>query len=131
MQFFDKREPKSLAGEVWVDAQTSVVLKARLDGRLEVNGSDGPTGMRAQLDLAVTEIGKEQTVEAPKDFLLDQDKPLGIAAALDKFGIPHGGKAADAGLAEEPEEDTSSDEETAPAALPSTSPGTAKPPAKR
>src|SRR5439155_12950559 len=91
MTFFEKRDPKSLNGEVWVDSVTSVVLKARLDGRLEIADKDGPASMRAVLDATVTEIGQEQKIDAPKEFLPDQNKPLNIAAAPDKFGIARGG----------------------------------------
>jgi len=98
--FFDKRDPKLLQGEVLVDAETSVVLKAHLDGRLSVAGPDGEANLRMTLTAALADIGKDPGLKAPAEFLPDQDKPLGIAAALDRFGIPHGEKK-DAGSAED------------------------------
>jgi hypothetical protein len=109
LRFFDKRVPKSLSGEVWVDAETSVVLKARLDGRMTAPGEDkdGDVTLRMTLDGRVADIGKEPSLKTPKDFLADVDKPEGIADALDRFGIPRVGKHADGGAeAEQPDEDT-------------------------
>jgi hypothetical protein len=109
LRFFDKRVPKALSGEVWVDADTSVVLKARLDGRMTAPGEDkdGDVTLRVTLDGRVADIGKEPSLKTPKDFLPDVDKPEGIADALDRFGIPRVGKHADGGAeAEQPDEDT-------------------------
>ncbi len=102
--FFEKREPRLLQGDVWVDAKTSVVLKSHLDGRLTVAGPSGEASLRLTLDAALADIGKDPGLKAPTEFLPDQDKPLGIAAALDRFGIPHGEKR-DAGTAEEAPDD--------------------------
>jgi hypothetical protein len=54
----------------------------------------------------VKDIGKEPKLTTPKDFLPDIDKPLAIADALDRFGIPRAGKHGDAGVEAEPEEET-------------------------
>lgn len=90
--FEQKREPTALTGEVLVDAETSVVLKARIDGRMVVPGDKGenPAQLKIVVDQALTEIGKDPHLTTPKDFLPDQDKPEGIADALDRFGIPRG-----------------------------------------
>jgi hypothetical protein len=90
LAFFEHRTPKSLSGEVLVDAETSVVLKTRLDGRITVPSNDaaGAAELRLVLDSAVTEVGKDPELVAPQDFLPDADKPQGIADALDRFGIP-------------------------------------------
>ncbi|MBF5043686.1 hypothetical protein FGE12_14915 [Aggregicoccus sp. 17bor-14] len=114
--FFALREPRSLTGEVWVDAQTSVVLKATLDGRLSVpgDGKGGDAGvgeaeLHMTLDSARTEIGKDPRLKPPETFLPDADKPQGIADALDRFGVPRSGPAKpDAGTppgGAEPDED--------------------------
>ncbi len=108
--FYELRSPRALQGEVLVDALTSVVLKTRLDGRLGVKRegrAGGPDGggalepseaeLRLVLDSQLKDIGKEPPLKVPTDFLPDQDKPEGIARALEKFGIvrstPDGGTA--------------------------------------
>ncbi|MFL5356862.1 hypothetical protein [Archangium sp.] len=90
LAFFEHRTPKSLSGEVLVDATTSVVLKVRLDGRITVPGNDagGAAELRMVLDSALSEIGQDPKLQPPADFLPDADKPQGIADALDRFGIP-------------------------------------------
>ncbi|WNG14958.1 hypothetical protein [Cystobacter fuscus] len=90
LAFFEHRVPQSLSGEVLVDADTSVVLKVRLDGRISVPANDaaGLAELRMVLESAVTEIGKDPKLQAPENFLPDADKPQGIADALDRFGIP-------------------------------------------
>ena len=104
--FYDSRQPRSLQGEVYVDAATSVVLKARLDGRVGVKTKDTDSEMHLVIESSVTGIGKAPLIEPPKDFLADEDKPDGIAAALLRMGIQR--KTADAGVAGgpgEPEDD--------------------------
>jgi hypothetical protein len=108
LRFFDKRVPKAILGEVFVDADTSVVLKAHLDGRMTAPGEDGSeASLHMTLDGRVTAIGKDPQLKTPKDFLPDVDKPEGIAQALDRFGIPRLGKHADGGVeTEQPDEET-------------------------
>ncbi|MFZ5470264.1 MAG: hypothetical protein ACOZIN_12585 [Myxococcota bacterium] len=96
LAFFDQREPRSLQGEVLVDAQTSVVLKARLDGRLAVSSDGGDAHLHLKLDAVMTDVGKDPGLSRPKEPLPDQDKPVGITEALDRFGFPRGGRT-DAG----------------------------------
>src|SRR5262249_29280175 len=104
--FWEQRQPKSVKGEIIVDQKTGVVLHARLEGRLAVPAARG--NPEAELDLALesalSNVGVNPALEAPKDFLPDVDKPLGIAAALDRFGIPRGGRSSDGGVGEEDEE---------------------------
>ncbi|GMU60061.1 MAG: hypothetical protein AMXMBFR34_18240 [Myxococcaceae bacterium] len=97
--FYEQRAPKSLQGEIYVDADTSVVLKAHLDGRMGVTGTDGGADaeLRLALDSSMSDLGKSPRIEVPKDFLPDEDKPAGIAAALKRFGIERAG--ADGGVA--------------------------------
>jgi hypothetical protein len=87
--FFAHRVPRSLDGEVLVDASTSVVLKARLDGRIGVPSEKTPEAaeLRMTLESALTELGQDPKLQPPGDFLPDADKPQGIADALDAFGI--------------------------------------------
>jgi hypothetical protein len=107
--FFEKREPSALQGEVLVDAETSVVLKAQLDGKLSVNGEAGEAKLRLVLQSALSNIGKDPALKAPADFLPDEDKPEGIEDALERFGIPRvgpdGGTLAPPGAAP-PDEDS-------------------------
>ncbi|WP_164007440.1 hypothetical protein [Pyxidicoccus trucidator] len=87
--FFAHRVPRSLDGEVLVDSTTSVVLKARLDGRMGVPSEKTPEAaeLRMTLESALTEVGQDPKLQPPEDFLPDADKPQGIADALDAFGI--------------------------------------------
>jgi hypothetical protein len=111
LAFYRNRQPKTLQGELLVDGATSVVLRAKLDGRLTVaSGSSagaeadgGAKGagdgveaeLRLVLDATLADVGKTPTVVVPDDYLPDEDKPPGIAAALERFGIeraiPDGG----------------------------------------
>jgi hypothetical protein len=109
LAFYELRTPKALQGEVLVDALTSVVLKTRLDGRLGVkrearNLPDGgvesepsEADLRLVLDSQLQRIGAEPALKTPEGFLPDQDKPEGIAATLERFGIVRAG--ADGGTA--------------------------------
>jgi hypothetical protein len=98
LAFLADKHPRSLKGEVLVDQATGVVLRASVDGRLEVAGQGAarPAALRVTLDQRISRIGQVPTLKAPPGALPDVDKPQGIADALDRFGIPRGGKA-DAG----------------------------------
>ncbi len=109
LHFYDTREPRTLQGEVMVDQETSVVLKAHIDGRIGVPSDGGePAELRLVMDSELTDIGKDPQLKPPPDFLPDEDKPLGIEAALERFGIPR--QRGDAGVAKpgtpEPEDDS-------------------------
>jgi len=99
LAFLAGKAPRSLKGEVLVDQASGVVVRATLEGRLEVPGpgSARPAALRVALDEKVTRIGQPLELKIPPGALPDVDKPLGIADALDRFGIPRGGKA-DAGV---------------------------------
>lgn len=91
-QFWDARQPRALQGTIWVDADTSVVLQTNLDGRLGVANDAGPAAdLWLVLKSSLTDIGVDPKLKAPEEFLPDQDKPLGIAAAMERFGIPRAG----------------------------------------
>lgn len=100
--FLDRRQPKLLTGNVWVDQETSVVMGAKLNGRIHVPAHDeSPAAeVRLTLDSAVSQIGKAPALAAPESFLPDADKPQGIADALDRVGIPRA-SSADAGTSSE------------------------------
>jgi hypothetical protein len=107
-QFTGHRQPVSLKGDLWVDAKTAVVLKAVVDGRLRVPAAkDAPAAdLHLTLDESLSKVGQAITVAAPQDFLPDQDKPEGIADALDRFGVQREGKRQDADADEkEPADD--------------------------
>jgi hypothetical protein len=97
LAFYELREPRTLQGAVWVDADTAVVLQTNLDGRLGVAADGGSADLWLVLKSALTDIGVDPKLKAPAEFLPDQDKPLGIAAALERFGVPRAG--ADGGTA--------------------------------
>lgn len=109
--FYEARAPKTLTGEVYVDAETSVVIKARLDGRLGVGGVSVPDAgdagdaeLHLVIESTLSGINKAPAIEAPQDFLPDEDKPDGVAAALERFGIER--KHTDGGTpTAEPEDD--------------------------
>ena len=85
--FYEAREPRTLQGEVLVDAQTSVVLKTHLDGRLGVASDGGESAdLWLVLDSSLTNLGADPQLKIPTEFLPDEDKPSGIAAALERFG---------------------------------------------
>lgn len=111
LAFRDLRAPRTLQGEVFVDVDTSVVVKARLDGRIGVATDGGDAEVRLTLDSAITHIGQEPGLTPPKDALPDQDKPLAIAATLERFGIQRATPDAGVGVkkappgAEEPQDD--------------------------
>ena len=107
-RFIEHREPKKLSGEVLVDSETAVVVRAHLDGMLAVPGDKGiaPAQLHVVLDQRIKDVGKAIDIKPPEGHLPDADKPEGIADALDRFGIQR--KAgADAGVDTEADEDTS------------------------
>ncbi len=105
--FFEKRQPKSVHGDVAVDSKTAVVLESHLEGLLAIPSPDGKEAtLKMTFETGVADIGKDPGIKAPAEFLPDADKPAGIAAALDRFGIPHGaGQKKDAGAEAEPAEE--------------------------
>ncbi|GHG69296.1 hypothetical protein [Comamonas sp. JC664] len=107
--FFTHRLPRSLDGEVLVDAATSVVLKARLDGRIGVPGekTSEAAELRMTLEAMLSEVGKDPRLQSPEEFLPDADKPQGIADALDTFGLKRkkGAEAAGSDAPPEPEDE--------------------------
>ena len=103
--FLLAKSPRSLKGEVLVDQATGVVLRASLDGRVDVpgRGTAKPAALRVTLDQHISRIGQLPPLKAPAGALPDVDKPPGIADALDRFGMPRGGKP-DGGVESEDDE---------------------------
>jgi hypothetical protein len=91
--FFAKHRLRSLSGEVLVDQETSVVLRARLEGKMDVPGNKETAMLNLTLSSSLDHIGQAPNLKVPQDYLPDQDKPAGIAEVLDRFGIPRGGHA--------------------------------------
>jgi len=92
MRFHEERVPVSLQGELVVDAETSVVLQAKFDGKVRVPKGDqqASSELKLQVRTGLTGIGRDPALKVPEDFLPDADKPAGIADVLDRFGIPRG-----------------------------------------
>lgn len=105
--FFEKSKPKSAQGQLSIDAQTAVLLESRLEGVLTAPSPNGKDVLvRLVVETAVNEIGKDPGIKAPAEFLPDADKPAGIAAALERFGIPRRARpGTDGGVEEEPSEE--------------------------
>ncbi len=105
LQFVQRRQPKAVSGEVWIDAATAVPVKCDLRAEIE---APGEKGQEARLDLSVKSsidaLGDSVKVDPPKNPLPDETRPLGVAAALERFGLSGG---ADGGvkLPEPPEEE--------------------------
>ena len=89
--FFEKGKPKS----------------ARLEGVLGVPSPNGKeVTVQLTVETGVADVGKDPAIKPPSDFLPDADKPSGIAAALERFGIPHKARpGTDAGVEAEPGEE--------------------------
>src|SRR5690606_1925497 len=101
-RFRTARTPVSVSGSIWVDAQTAVILQAKVDGRLRVPGEEGQptTELSVSVRSALSDIGKEPTIEVPEDFLPDADKPEGIAEVITRYGFSVGAAAENGGEAE-------------------------------
>lgn len=107
--FLELRAPRTLQGELYVDQETSVVIRSKLDGRIGVSSDGGVAELRLVVDATMSHIGVTPTLKVPVDFLPDEDKPLGIAAALKRFGVERtgadGGTRAGAPTTDEPQDE--------------------------
>jgi hypothetical protein len=90
-----------------VDAKTGVVLQAHLDGHLKVPAVKDQREADLHLTLSqyMKRMGEEVRVAAPKEFLPDEDKPEGIADALDRFDVQREGKRAEAAAPDDQPDD--------------------------
>ncbi len=103
MAFLDGRVPAKASGEILLDAETGVPLKAVFRGTFQVK--DDPNA-RAEVELAAqmrTLGASTPPVARPKEVLPDERKPKGVARALEAAGFKKRG-AAEMGR-EEPEEE--------------------------
>lgn len=109
--FLEHAEPKSIWGELVIDEQQGVVLSAKLDGRMSVPAQQGtkPAELKLTVNAKLTELGREQKIATPKEFLPDQDKPKGIADALERFGVAQA-RDRETSEAAEPEDEATEDE---------------------
>lgn len=89
--FYARRLPRTLQGEILVDATASVAMKVHLDGRMAVASEGAQAELRLVLDSKLSGVGTDPHLAAPRHFLPDQDKPEGIAAALARFGFERDG----------------------------------------
>jgi len=87
LAFFERRQPDTLEGKLWVDVATAVVLKAELKGTLKIPEEEGSSAVHIHLAAQVDDIGKNPPLSIPETFIPDEDKPQGIAAALERFGF--------------------------------------------
>ncbi|HEY3450119.1 MAG TPA: hypothetical protein VGK67_27445 [Myxococcales bacterium] len=97
--FVNLRQPKDVSGTVWIDVETGVPLKVELTATVAAPGNE--TDDFATLTLKIeSELKPVDKVEvaAPAEFLPDQDRPTGVAAALERFDM----RKPDAGGAGEP-----------------------------
>ena len=91
--FVNLRAPKAVEGALWVDIETGVPLKVDLTATFTAPGEEQD---QATLVLKVESELKpadKLTIAVPEDFLPDQDRPNGVAAALERFEVqrPDGG----------------------------------------
>ncbi|MGC4123051.1 MAG: hypothetical protein QM765_52475 [Myxococcales bacterium] len=106
--FANLRQPKDVAGTVWIDVETGVPLKVELTATVSAPGNE--TDDFATLTLKIeSELKPVEKVEiaAPAEFLPDQDRPAGVAAALERFDM----RKADAGAGEAKPKPSDGDED--------------------
>lgn len=61
------KKPLSVTGNIWIDEATGVVLKVKLEGRLEIPDRDvRPTQLLVRYEGAVKDIGKVGVINVPK-----------------------------------------------------------------
>ena len=104
LEFYNGRKPQALQGEVLVCLESAVVLRAKMDGKLSVARARGNSLLRLSMSSELSELGKAQKLRPPTEFLPDEDKPLGIADALERFGYSTRARA-DAGTPAEPQDE--------------------------
>jgi hypothetical protein len=97
IDFGEKRSARSVEGTLWVDSQTGVPLKAQLTAQIAAPGEGSEeAALTIRINSLIAGIDQKLEVSAPKDFLPDEDRPPGVAAALARFEIAR----SDAGTAE-------------------------------
>lgn len=75
-----------LEGSLWVDSDTGVILKSRLEGKLEIPDRDvRPTQLTLRYDGEVTQAGEAPAVEAPKNARVEYSRTPRPVDALSFF----------------------------------------------
>jgi len=103
LAFLDGRIPTAASGELWLDVQTGVLLKAKLSSTF---GLSGDPRVRVQVDVSceVKALGTQVAmVASPKSPLPDVRRPPGVAAALEQAGLTTHEKKGEDEPADEPE----------------------------
>lgn len=91
LRYYAGRQLQSVGGEVLVDGESAVVLRARIDGRVTVPSDAGVAELHLVGTMALADIGEKQKIAVPDNALPDEDKPPGIAEVLSRFGIERRG----------------------------------------
>lgn len=106
--FANLRQPKDVSGTVWIDVETGVPLKVELTATVTAPGNetDDFATLTLKIESKLEPVGKVE-VAAPADFLPDQDRPTGVAAALDRFEM----RKPDAGASEPKPKSSEGDED--------------------
>jgi hypothetical protein len=108
VDFANLKVPKSAEGRLWVDIQSGVPLKSELTATVAAPGEASIASARLTLRVRSRVTPAEKiAVVSPKEYLPDEDRPGGIAAALERFGISR----ADGGLARSPNQKPAESEE--------------------
>jgi hypothetical protein len=91
LQFTDHRQPRSVSGEIWFDADTGVPVKSDLTAEITAPGEKGQEAhLVLNVKTAIVALGDSVTVTPPKNPLPDETRPSGVAAALARFGLSGG-----------------------------------------
>lgn len=111
-----RAKPAGGGGEIWVDEATAVPLRVIFKGAMAVGDGPDPARLQVDLDVNVTEVGKDLEVKAPKDAVEDivrKKYPVEPRTILEEHGIvkpladagPHRKKKKPAAEAAPPDED--------------------------
>ncbi len=93
LAFLDGRVPAQASGELLLDAETGVPLKAVLRGLFRVK-ADPKARAEVELSAQMKTLGASTpAVARPKDVLPDERKPKGVARALEAAGLKKRGEA--------------------------------------
>lgn len=87
--FANLRHPRSVEGEVWVDVETGVPLRVKLAATISAPGDekDDFATLVLKIESQLEPLADKPKIAAPDDYLPDQDRPEGVAAALARFEI--------------------------------------------
>ena len=88
--------PLALSGSMWIDAATGVMLKVKIEGRLEVADRDvRPTQVTLRFDAAVTKPGTVAAITAPEGITeYERTPPPGDPIGFFRADLEQAGPAA-------------------------------------